>query len=199
MSLRLTLVQKTMDQTRRGGREVVRKRLIWLLPFLFALIVAATGCNSGSCCDPTFEKISAPDRDFSISNFEQDRFKTAKEYDVSDLPDAVAAYMGFYTWDGPAQYELRMYPDHATALASGVSYAEEVTGEDAKLRSADVRWEEGTKDRRGGGAFSGSLTPLYGDYAVVGNVIVLCEGRDSAQALERCARLLWAIGIGVEG
>jgi hypothetical protein len=84
-------------------------------------------------------------------------------------------------------------------MESGVGYAAEVTGEDALLRSADVRWDEGTKDRRGGGAFRGQLTPLYGDYAVIGNAIVLCEGRSSEQSLERCAALLLSAGIGVEG
>ena len=91
-----------------------------------------------------------------------------------------------------------MYPDHATALESGVDYAAEVTGEDALLREVDVRWTEGTRDRRGGGAFRDSLTPLYGDFAIFGNVVLLCEGRDSSQALERCAALLHAAGIGAE-
>ena len=86
----------------------------------------------------------------------------------------------------------------ASAIETGVEYADEVTGVDAFLRSVDVRWEEGTRDRRGGGAARGSLTPLYGDYAVIGNIVMLCQGRDSDQALERCASLLWAAGIGVE-
>ena len=74
-----------------------------------------------------------------------------------------------------------------------------MTGREALLREVDVRWKEGTRDRRGGGAFRDSLTPLYGDYMVFGNVILLCEGRDSAQSLERCAALLTAAGIGVDG
>ena len=68
----------------------------------------------------------------------------AKGYDVSELPLATAAYMGYFTSSEsePVQYELRMYPDHASAIASGVEYTDEVTGVDALLRSVDVRWEE---------------------------------------------------------
>jgi hypothetical protein len=105
--------------------------------------------------------------------------------------------MGYFTPadSEPIQYELRMYPDHASAIEHGVVFAAEVTGEDALLRSVDVQWDEGTRDRRGGGAFRGQLTPMYGDYAVFGNVIMLCEGRSLEQALERCAALLAAAGI----
>jgi len=111
---------------------------------------------------------------------------------------ANAAYMGFYTPPDskPIQYEIRIYPDHMSAVEKGTEYAEEVTGEDALLRSVDVSWDEGTNDRRGGGAARGSLTPLYGDYAIIGNVIVLCQGRNSTQSLNRCEALLLAIGIG---
>jgi hypothetical protein len=110
---------------------------------------------------------------------------------------AIAAYMGYFTPPDsePIQYELRIYPDHVSAVEKGIEYAEEVTGAEALLRAVDVRWEEGTKDRRGGGFHRHGLTPLYGDYAVIGNVITLCEGRDSDQALGRCESLLFAAGI----
>lgn len=135
-----------------------------------------------------------------IDHFAPSGFKIAKEYDVAGLPVAEAAFMGYFTPAGsdPIQYELRFYPDHASVLTNGVEYAAEVTGEDALLREVDVRWTEGTRDRRGGGAFRDSLTPLYGDYAIFGNVILLCEGRDSDQSLERCAALLRAAGIWVK-
>jgi len=132
-----------------------------------------------------------------LSSFDGARFKLAKEYDISGLPMAIAAYMGYFTPPDsePIQYELRIYPDHVSAVEKGIEYAEEVTGEDALLRAVDVRWDEGTKDRRGGGFHRHGLTPLYGDYVVVGNVIMLCEGRDSDQALGRCESLLFAAGI----
>jgi len=172
--------------------------------FSFALIVMSilslvivSACGSNGASDSGFSKVQADSVVRDLGSFDFAKFKKAKTYDVEELPGAVAAYMGYYKPAGsePVQYELRMYPDHATAIASGVTYAKDVTGADALLRSVDVRWEEGTKDRRGGGAFSDGLTPLYGDFAVFGNVIMLCEGRDSIQSLDRCEALLKGAGI----
>ena len=168
------------------------------------MVVIAIGIFESSCSsndsagEDIFSQINADQTFRDLSNFEKAPFKLAKEYDVSALPMANAAYMGYFTPPDsePIQYELRIYPDHMSAVEKGIEYAEEVTGADALLRSADVRWDEGTNDRRGGGAARGSLTPLYGDYAIIGNVIILCQGRNSTQSLNRCEALLLAAGIG---
>ena len=170
-----------------------------LVMVVVAIVIFGSACLAGdSGSEGTFSKINADQTIRDLSSFEKAPFKLAKEYDVSELPMANAAYEVFFTPPDsqPIQYELRIYPDHVSAIEKGVEYAEEVTGEDALLRSDDVRWDEGTKDRRGGGAFRGRLTPLYGDYTVIGNVIMLCEGRDSTQSLNRCESLLLAVGIG---
>ena len=167
-----------------------------------AIVVVVTifgsSCSSGeSAAEDTFSKINADQTIRDLSSFEKAPFKLSKEYNVSALPMANAAYKGFFTPPDskPIQYEIRIYPDHMSAVEKGMEYADEVTGADALLRSVDVRWDEGTNDRRGGGAARGSLTPLYGDYAIIGNVIMLCEGRDSDQSLSRCESLLFAAGI----
>ncbi len=166
---------------------------------LVAAVLSACGSNGGA--ETVFTRINPDEIILDLASFDPAGFKKAKEYDVAELPNATAVYMGYFTpFDSqPVQYEVRFYPDHSSVIESGVSYAEEVTGEDGLLRSADVRWKEGTKDRRGGGAFRGQLTPLYGDFAVIGNIILLCEGRSSEQSLERCEALLAAAGIGTEG
>ena len=180
-----------------------RCRAVSLLVLLIAIVTVITGvaCGSGGGSEPQFAQVTPDVALFDLDDFAPSGFKKVREYDVSGLPGAEAAYMGYFkpVDSEPVQYELRIYPDHATAIASGVGYAAEVTGEGALLGSDDVRWPEGTTDRRGGGGFSGSPTPLYGDYAVYGNVILLCEGRDSDQSLGRCAALLHAAGIRVEG
>lgn len=189
------------------GRGVInplaaqRNRVLLLLVLLFAIAIVNTACGSGNGSDSEFVKITPDETVRDLDDFSRAGFKKAREYDVTGLPAATGAYLIYFTPPGsePMQYELRIYPDHATAIESGVEYAVEVTGKDALLRTVDVRWTEGTRDRRGGGAFRDSLTPLYGDYAVFGNVILLCEGRDSDQSLGRCAALLHAAGIGVEG
>ena len=166
---------------------------------VFSLTLLGVACGSvNESHESTFVKINPDQTIRDFSSFDGARFKLAKEYDISGLPMASAAYMGYFTPPDsePIQYELRIYPDHMSAVEKGIEYAEEVTGADALLRSADVRWDEGTNDRRGGGAARGSLTPLYGDYAIIGNVIILCQGRNSTQSLNRCEALLLAVGIG---
>ena len=169
-----------------------------LMMVVVAITMFGSACLAGdSYGEDTFSKINADQTFRDLSSFEKAPFKLSKEYDVSALPMANAAYKGFFTPPDskPIQYELRIYPDHMSAVEKGMEYAEEVTGADALLRSVDVRWDEGTNDRCGGGAARGSLTPLYGDYAIIGNVIMLCQGRNSMQSLNRCEALLLAAGI----
>ena len=55
----------------------------------------------------------------------------------------------------------------------------------------DIPWpyvgSSGTADLA---AWSGKVGPKYGDYVVVGNMVLLCEGTDSATAMDRCNALL---------
>tara|TARA_B100000749_G_scaffold253169_1_gene219876 strand:- start:109 stop:687 length:579 start_codon:yes stop_codon:yes gene_type:complete len=191
-----------MAHSQHGKQKIVKMPTI--SPTILGMVVVAIAIFGSACLagdsdsEGTFSKINADQTFRDLSSFEKAPFKLAKEYDVSELPMATAAYKVFFTPPDsqPIQYELRIYPDHMSAVEKGIEYAEEVTGADALLRSADVRWDEGTNDRRGGGAARGSLTPLYGDYAIIGNVIILCQGRNSTQSLNRCEALLLAVGIG---
>ena len=190
-----------MAHSQHGKQKIVKMPTI--SPTILGMVVVAIAIFGSACLagdsdsEGTFSKINADQTFRDLSSFEKAPFKLAKEYDVSELPMATAAYKVFFTPPDsqPIQYELRIYPDHMSAVEKGIEYAEEVTGADALLRSADVRWDEGTNDRRGGGAARGSLTPLYGDYAIIGNVIILCQGRNSTQSLNRCEALLLAVGI----
>ena len=52
-----------------------------------------------------------------------------------------------------------------------------------------------TRARRGTSGFTltgcgGSLAVKYADYMIYGNVIILCQGRDSEQSLRRCTQLV---------
>ena len=187
----------------RYGKHKIPKIPVSAPTFLVMMVVAipifGSACLAGdTVSEGTFSKINPDQTIRDLSSFEKAPFKLSKEYDVSALPMANAAYKGFFTPPDskPIQYEIRIYPDHMSAVEKGMEYADEVTGADALLRSVDVRWDEGTNDRRGGGAARGSLTPLYGDYAIIGNVIILCQGRNSTQSLNRCEALLLAAGIG---
>ena len=191
-----------MAHSQQGKHKILKMPTI--SPTILGMVVVAIAIFGSACLagdsdsEGTFSKINAEQTFRDLSSFEKAPFKLAKEYDISALPMANAAYLGYFTPPDsePIQYELRIYPDHMSAVEKGIEYAEEVTGANALLRSADVRWDEGTNDRRGGGAARGSLTPLYGDYAIIGNVIILCQGRNSTQSLNRCEALLLAVGIG---
>ena len=176
---------------------MIAPTILWVV--VVAIAIFGSSCLSGdSDGEDTFSKITADQTFRDLSSFEKAPFKLVREYDVSALPMANAAYMGYFTPldSEPIQYELRIYPDHTSAVEKGLEYVAEVTGPEALLRSTDVRWDQGTKDRRGGGFHRGGLTPLYGDYAIIGNVIILCQGRNSTQSLNRCEALLLAVGIG---
>ena len=125
-----------------------------------------------------------------------------KDYNVEGLDHAVAAFYGFWRPPGenPMDYEVRVYPSHEDAVEFGTALADEGSGRDAVLTSNKATWVEGVRERRstggpGGGAAQGGPgarsghAPRYGDYAIFGNLIMLCEGSDSGQSLERCGAL----------
>ena len=93
------------------------------------------------------------------------------------------------------QYEVPFYSDHLKASSIGVDFADEVTVEDAILRSRDLRWGQGANDRLVDSGWGYSLYSLYADYIVLGNRVLLCEGRDSDQSLARCDALIRAASL----
>ncbi len=141
--------------------------------------------------------------EYSLDDFEAlANFKLNKSYDVAGLDRADSAIYGFF---GPdpykrQEYEARFYPDHNTALTVGVDFANEATGPDAVIASATQRWDEGLIQRRAcaantrGSHHSGRCNiAKYGDYVVAGNLVLLCQGRDSDAALKNCEALYAAL------
>ncbi len=180
-----------------GGRA----RLLILLLAIAALSIAAVACGGdggvASESDGPIAKIDATDRIYEIQDLLDAGFKKSKIYDVSELPGATAALYGFYGLDPykRLEYEVRFYPSHADALIVGVDYADEVVGADAELLSTVQRWTVGIRERRicagGGGHQVGTCAGAkYFDYVIVGNMIVMCQGRDSLDSLEACADLM---------
>lgn len=141
-----------------------------------------------------FSQIDRGDRTYSIDDFKTIGYKTSKQYDVSELTGAQDAWFGFWKADGktPVEYELRFYVSHEEAISYGQALAEEVTGEDA-LIDESASWKEGLRDRRAAGGAQttwGTVYPRYGDFAIYANIVMLCEGLDSAQSLERCSSMV---------
>ncbi len=187
---------------------------VWLMIALSIVAIAAVACGSddggdggssgvGSSSDSGFAKIAQPEEMFSLERLEADLgllFKESKTYDVEGLDGATAAYYGFFGPDpyDRAEVEIRLYPSHQVALDQGVSFADESTGEDAVLLEDVQRWDEGLTQRRqcagNGGHHSGKCdNAKYGDYVIRGNMVLMCQGKDSVDALKNCEEFLDAV------
>ena len=146
--------------------------------------------------DDGIVNIVSTEGQYTLADIENlDGFKKSKSYDVDGLRNATAAVYGFFGSDpyNRRELEIRIYPDHATALDSGVDVADEATGATAILSSSAQRWDTGITQRRAcrantrGSHHTGRCDAAkYGDYIVFGNLIVLCEGIDSETALRNC-------------
>ena len=156
--------------------------------------------------EPTTErqpKILDDVGEYSVDDFEAlTNFKLNKTYDVEGLESADSAIYGFFGPDpyDRQEYEARFYPDHSTAITIGVNFANEATGPNAVIASATQRWDEGLTQRRAcaantrGSHHSGRCNiAKYADYVVAGNLVLLCQGRDSETALQNCEALYAAL------
>lgn len=134
-------------------------------------------------------------RTYTIEDIKTTGAKTPKQYDVADLPGAVDAWNALFN---QKEYEARFYGSHADAVSMGTSWAESVSGEEALVVGDDVIWDEGAKDRRQCNrsvAHSGcNYTARYGDFVILGNMVLLCEGKNSEEAVETCEVLTDLLG-----
>ncbi len=185
------------------------KRASASLVFLIAVlgvIVAACGTDDGvaaaggSASSVSARTIIDDGRSWSVDDFKSAStagVKTSKEYDITDLPSAVAAWKLLFD---RKDFEARFYPDHATAISAGTKWANSVSGDDADVVGDNVLWEVGRNDRRQCNRAaetphsSCSYTARYGDYVIQGNMILLCEGPNSEEALKACDKILEVIG-----
>lgn len=180
-----------------------RARLLILLLAIAALSITAVACGGdsdgvSSSSDGPIAKIDTTERIYTADDvINATNFKHNDDYDVEGLDGAIAAIYGFYGVDpyNRSEYEARFYPDHATAMIQGVDFANEATGAEAVLLKDIQRWDEGISDRRqcagNGGHHSGKCdNPKYFDYVVVGNMVLMCQGKDTATSHQACADLM---------
>ena len=129
-------------------------------------------------------------------------FKKSKNYKVEGLDQATDAVYGFFGPDpyDRQEFEARFYPDYDTAISVGVDFADEATGPDAVIAKDIQRWDEGLVQRRAcsgntrGSHHSGKCdNAKYGDYVVAGNLVLLCQGKDSETSLANCNALMEAL------
>ena len=148
-----------------------------------------------------FEQVRDDGKVYSSDDFFNAGFNEYKEYNVSKLTDATEAWYGYWGPDEDSEkyYELRFYPDHATAVSTGTAFAEDDTGEDAKLGRQETMWRVGFTDRKidascGMGGLSvksgcGERIYKYPEYVIFSNLIMLCGGADVKDAIKNCEAL----------
>ena len=156
------------------------KRLIFtLLVVLFVPLFATCGSvGNGESTDwsaSEFEtepiQILQRDGSFTVDDVVTAGWKKSKRLSAELLPDATDVWYGFFA---QRDVEVRIYPSHAVAISSGTDFADEATGRGKPAPFAV-------------GGISATRTS-YGAYAVVGNVILLCEVK-----IEDCQALLEGI------
>jgi len=162
-----------------------------------AIIGAITACTSLTTEEDNFPQISDPGQVFTLDDLLKTTFKESSNYPTEGLPGSSAVSYGFLRIPGgdPYEYEVRFYESHQKAVDLGTALAIEGSGDTAILNKSDSTYKEGVKNRRmacgsgvGGGARSG-ICSKFGSYAIFGNVLMLCEGADQTQSVERCGLL----------
>lgn len=152
------------------------------------------GASEGDSTGPT-RSVVDNGRTYTIEDIKATGAKTPKHYDVTDLPGAVDAWNALLN---QKEYEARFYASHADAVSMGTSWAESVSGDEALVVGDDVLWEEGARDRRQCNrsvAHSGcNYTARYGEFIILGNMILLCEGKDAEEAFKTCKTLTDLLG-----
>ncbi|HIF72487.1 MAG TPA: hypothetical protein EYQ61_08050 [Dehalococcoidia bacterium] len=131
-------------------------------------MVAVTGCGSGDsgwsddtsfvATDEDSIQILQPNGVFTADDVEAAGWKNSKELSPETLPDATSVWYGFYQ---QRDVEVRVYESQATAIASGQEIADVATGRRKPAPFAS-------------GGISSTRTS-YSAYAIVGNLILLCE------------------------
>lgn len=187
----------------------VSRKALTLLTVLLAIFAVGCGGDSGSqggtaLPGQTVQRVVASGKTFTIADAEAAGAKKSKQYDVAGLAAATDAWVAFYGTDASnrKEFELRFYPSHESAVKDGEPLAKEGTGEGMVAAKDSQTWQEGAKNRwRVGGVTDVSSPssrqspgPRFGDYAIYGNLVMLCEGADSGQSLENCSGLIEALG-----
>ena len=177
------------------------------LALCLAVIIACGGDGTSGNQEQGFQQITDHDTVFTQEHLDSIGYKVSREYSTEGLEGATATLYGFWRIpDGdPVDFEVRIYQSHADAVNLGAALADEGSGTDAVLDTDDAKYDEGIRDRRmiigqgtGGGGRSGT-GPRYGDYAIYGNIVMLCQGAAVEQALDRCRQFAQALNTAATG
>ena len=142
-------------------------------------VVSIIGCGSNDTEIPDDASYSSqleedpvqilnPSGVFTVDDVVTAGWKKSKQLSPETLPDATSVWYGFYN---QRDVEVRIYETHAAALSSGMGPADDATGRGKPAPFAV------------GGISATRMS--YTTYAIVGNLILLCEVK-----IEDCQGLL---------
>jgi hypothetical protein len=104
----------------------------------------------------TSPSIFHSDQTFTTDSFIAAGWKKSKEYDTATVPESTEIWYGFFN---QKDIEIRFYESHESALAHGAPLALESLKTDPGARIGGVN----------------TVRTGYSAYAVVGNVVMMCE------------------------
>lgn len=194
-----TPLRPTMQPSTQVGRAVCRAYLIATIATVFALtpIIASCGnssesesSDSGPQSSRDLRIVDAPET-ITVDDLTGIGMKVGKDYDVETLEGATSSNLLFWRVNDTAvEYEVRFYQSHADAVNLGTAPAQEGSGPDAIIDVDIANYKEGIRDRRTIFDFRAEPKPKYGAYGIYANIVMLCEGRDDAEAWSRCQALI---------
>ena len=157
-------------------------RYFLLIVVLAGISLFAAACGSSSSVESVAKSVDEPDIDaaqiklpdavFTAEDVAAVGWKKSKELSPETLPGVTSVWYGFYA---QRDVEVRVYESQASAISSGQEIADVATGRRKPAPFAS-------------GGISSTRTS-YSTYAIVGNLILLCEIK-----IEDCQSLLDAIG-----
>ena len=198
-----------MKNSTLSGHHVTASFSVLLL---IAIMTLAAGCNAGDSEDVGPTQIFPSGTDYTIDFLKGFGVKMSRQYDVEDLPNSLDAWKVLWGSDpnNKHDYEVRFYPSHDLAISSGKSFAKEATASEIELSDVESErkdeflshqsWKEGASDRWRGRrlpTFTGSVVnatgPMYLNWIIVGNIVIICDGIDDQEALSRCNEMKTAL------
>jgi len=153
--------------TRQFGKiqnAMMLKLFFFSLVLVVTLAIASACTETNSTDDPvqgtveasTSQSIFHAAQIFTTESFLTAGWKKSKEYDTTTVPESTEIWYGFFD---QKDIELRFYESHESALKHGVTRALESLKTDPGARIGGVN----------------TVRTGYSAYAVVGNVVMLCE------------------------
>ena len=137
-----------------------------VLTLVSLLIVAVTSActdrdSAGVSVEDAVDASTSPsifhaDQTFTTDSFIAAGWKKSKEYDTATVPESTEIWYGFFN---QKDIEIRFYQSHESALEHGVPLALESLKKDPGARIGGVN----------------TVRTGYSAYAVVGNVVMMCE------------------------